>query len=107
QQKLNEKVRRMCEELNRWYRENGFSLAMCYFGSLFRFEVSGEMELLYYHLVDRGIFVWEGRNCFLSTAHTDQDVEQIIAAIKDSLLEMRADGWIKDKERVVERHPLA
>lgn len=102
QQQLNDKVAAMCEDLNAWYRDNDFGLQMNYFGSLFRFDVSGELELLYYHLVDRGIFVWEGRNCFLSTAHTDADVQKIVAAVKDSLLEMRRDGWLKSKE--IQKH---
>jgi thioesterase domain-containing protein len=52
-------------------------------------------DLLYFHLLDRGIFTrgW-GDNCFLSTAHTDEDVQKIITAVKDSCLEIRAGGFM-------------
>ncbi|MGK5092267.1 amino acid adenylation domain-containing protein, partial [Deltaproteobacteria bacterium TL4] len=33
--------------------------------------------------------MWERAICFISTAHTDQDVEQIIHAIKETMLELK------------------
>ena len=62
------------------------------FGSLFRMLVAREfkyVDIFFYHLVQNGVFVWEGRNCFLSLAHTDEDVDFVISAIKKSLRETR------------------
>ena len=54
------------------------------------FKFSG---LLYALLRYRGIHIWEGRPCFLSTAHTDEDVRKIVTAFHESIAEMsrRAD----------------
>jgi glutamate-1-semialdehyde aminotransferase len=39
---------------------------------------------------DRGVHVWEGRCWFLTTAHTDADLELVFAAFRDTLAEMQA-----------------
>jgi glutamate-1-semialdehyde aminotransferase len=38
------------------------------------------VELLHYHLIASGVYVWEGRLCFLSTSHTDDDLRRVIRA---------------------------
>jgi len=94
QASLNQRTRDFCEALNTWYRSEQLPIEMIYCGSLFRFKLSGELELLFYHLLLRGIYLWEGRNCFLSTAHTEADLQTIRQAIKDSIADMRNDGWL-------------
>ena len=39
---------------------------------------------------DRGVHIWEGRCWFLTTAHTDADLELVFAAFRDTLAEMQA-----------------
>jgi natural product biosynthesis luciferase-like monooxygenase protein/amino acid adenylation domain-containing protein len=51
------------------------------------------MELLYHHLLLKGVFIWEWRNFFLSTAHTDADIEFVVDAVTSSLRELRAAGF--------------
>lgn len=47
-------------------------------------------------MLDKGIYIWEGRNCFLSTAHTLEDIERIVQAIKESVNELRKGGFLPD-----------
>ncbi|PCN44114.1 non-ribosomal peptide synthetase [Brevibacillus laterosporus] len=96
QEEVNQRTARMCQTLNAYFREQNISIRMVHFGSLFRFVLKGTQEILFYHLLFRGIYTWEGRNCFLSTAHTDQDVEKIIDAVKDSVEEMKKAGFFPD-----------
>lgn len=63
---------------------------------MFRFKFSGNYDILFHHLMLRGIFIWEGRNCFVSTAHSSQDIEHFIAAVKESVNAMRVDGFFGD-----------
>lgn len=70
-----------------------------YFASAFfiranDFKYSG---LLYSLLRHRGIHIWEGRPCFLGTAHTDADVAKIVTAFKESLQELKAAGFFYSK----------
>lgn len=94
QQRLNEKTAYFAESLNAFFQREHVPLRIAYFGSLIRFLSQGDLDLLYYYLLDRGVYIWEGRSCFLSTAHTDQDIEALIQAVKESIQEMRAGGFL-------------
>jgi natural product biosynthesis luciferase-like monooxygenase protein/amino acid adenylation domain-containing protein/non-ribosomal peptide synthase protein (TIGR01720 family) len=96
---LNERTTRLAERLDEYFAQEQAPVRAVSYGSLFRMLFSREFkytDLFYYHLVDNGVFIWEGRNCFLSTAHTDEDVEFIFAAIKKSLNQLRAGGFLPE-----------
>ncbi|WAL95196.1 MupA/Atu3671 family FMN-dependent luciferase-like monooxygenase [Streptomyces sp. Je 1-369] len=93
QERLNARTDDLATTLNSFFEDEGYALSMSHFGSMFRFEHRADMELLYHHLMLRGVHVWEWRNFFLSTEHTDGDVEFIVDAVKDSLRELRGAGF--------------
>lgn len=97
QHDLNAKTKKLADHLNQWFTNEEVSIEVAYFGSLFRFEFNTNLELLFYHMNLRGVFVWEWRNCFLSTAHTDQDIVRIIEVVKESVNAMRDGGFIPPK----------
>lgn len=82
QQRLNARTRSLCARLNTIFADEGLPAYTVHFGSLFRFMLPRAYELLFYRLVAEGIYVWEGRNCFLSTAHTDADIERVIEVVR-------------------------
>ncbi|MBF0395409.1 MAG: amino acid adenylation domain-containing protein [Desulfobacterales bacterium] len=96
QEDLNLRVKKLCEELNRWFNQEDIPIHMVYFSSLFRFVLPPDSEIFFFYLLNRGVFVWEGRNCFLSTAHTDKDISYIIDMVKQSVIEMRKGGWLPE-----------
>ncbi len=51
-------------------------------------------SLLYYLLREKGIHIWEFRPCFLTLAHSDADIEQILWAFKVCLAEMQSAGFL-------------
>ncbi|MEH2211070.1 non-ribosomal peptide synthetase/type I polyketide synthase [Nostoc sp.] len=93
QQQLNQRTAQLAETLNAYFEQEDVPIRIVYFGSLFRFSFSGNMDLLFYHLIEKGVYIWEGRNCFLSTAHTDEDINYIIRAVKESVESMRTGGF--------------
>jgi len=93
---LNMKTQRLTDTLNSYFEEENVPIRMVRFGSLFRFVLKGDFELLFYYLIEKGIYIWEGRNCFISTAHTDNDIDFIINAVKESIKEMREGGFMPD-----------
>jgi amino acid adenylation domain-containing protein/non-ribosomal peptide synthase protein (TIGR01720 family) len=93
QQALNERTRVLVDRLNAACRDAGSPVRVVHFSSLFRFQFQANTDLLFYHLLEKGVFVWEGRNCFLSTAHTDEDVDLIVSAVRRSLSELEAAGF--------------
>ncbi|MDQ0175265.1 non-ribosomal peptide synthetase [Bacillus chungangensis] len=93
---LNRKTELLANELNRLFEESGVPIKVVYFGSLFRFVLHGDLELFYYHLINKGIYIWEGRNCFLSTAHSDEDIIKIVNAVTETIHEMQDGGFLPD-----------
>lgn len=93
QERLNARTDMLAEGLNEFFRTEEFPLELTHFGSMFRFTHRADMELLYQHLLLRGIHVWEWRSFYLSTAHTDADVERVSDAVKDSLRALREGGF--------------
>ncbi|MFJ8630689.1 MupA/Atu3671 family FMN-dependent luciferase-like monooxygenase [Streptomyces sp. NPDC093568] len=93
QERLNARTAELAATLNGFFEAEEFPLRMSHFGSQFRFEHRADMELLYHHLMLRGVHVWEWRNFFLSTAHTDGDIEFVADAVRDSLRELRSAGF--------------
>ncbi len=97
QKELAEKTKKMCQRLDEIFARYKAPIKTEYFSSLFRFDFRENSEILNFHLLKAGIFVWEGRNCFLSTEHTDNDIEKIISAIEKGVKAMADDGWF-DKD---------
>ncbi len=95
---LNQKTEAFVKELNTFFDEEKVDIHINHFGSLFRFNVTLEKEIFYYGLLEKGIYIWEGRNCFLSTAHSDEDVNYIIQAVKTTIHEMKDAGFFAENE---------
>ncbi|MEQ1854471.1 MAG: aminotransferase class III-fold pyridoxal phosphate-dependent enzyme, partial [Chthoniobacteraceae bacterium] len=55
------------------------------------FKFSG---LLYALLRHQGLHIWEGRPCFVSAAHTDADIDQVVAAFQKAVAALKEGGFI-------------
>lgn len=91
QQGLDRRTARLAGRLNDLLGGRGVPIRVDHFSSLFRFTFAGNQDLFFYHLAANGLFVWEGRNFFLSTAHDDDDLERIVGAVERSVTQL-ADG---------------
>ncbi len=90
QNELAERTSAMIREIAPALEGTPFELphfASVFFVRAHDFKYSG---LLYALLRHRGIHIWEGRPCFLGTAHSSADVAKIIAAFRESLAELKA-----------------
>lgn len=90
---LNRRTGIFAESLNTFFNRVNVPLRIVHFGSLFRFDLSGDWELLYYLLLTKGVYIWEGRNCFFSTAHSDEDITRVHNAVVESVLEIIGGGF--------------
>ena len=89
QQELNQRTSQLAETLNTYFKTEDVPIQIVHFGSLFRFDFTRNLDLLFYHLLEKGVYIWEGRSCFLSTAHTDEDIEYVIRAVKESVEDLQ------------------
>lgn len=102
QKQVNQLTRDFVEQANAYFQEDAVPLKVQYFGSEFRFESFGrydlkrlpaEIELFFYLLMEKGVYIWEKRTCFFSAAHTREDANFFLNAIKKSVKEMRDGGF--------------
>ncbi|ABW31361.1 aspartate aminotransferase family protein [Acaryochloris marina] len=105
QEQLNQRTACFVEQFNAFLAVNSLPIQMAHFGSFFSpvfrqdaspCTISALMpgfELLRYHLLDRGILLRGEGGGFLSTAHTDDDINAITQAMKDSIAELQSAGF--------------
>ena len=99
QRSLNEKTTTLVQTLNACFEESGVPSRIEHFASWFYFSFPSDQpygSLLYYHLREKGIHIQEGFPCFLTTAHSDADIEAVIRAFKESIAEMREGGFLPE-----------
>ncbi|MDB9510443.1 aspartate aminotransferase family protein [Kamptonema animale CS-326] len=93
QQQLNQRTSELVKTLNVYFKEQEIPIWLVNFGSQFRPAASTNIDPLLFHLLEKGLYICEGRSCFLSTAHSNEDISTIIQVVKDSVQEMRAGGF--------------
>jgi iturin family lipopeptide synthetase A len=94
---LNETTEAFCSRLNSFFNAMGYRLSVSHFASLFRFNTTGKLNLLYYQLLLNGVYIWEGKNCFLSPAHTPEVIALLEEKIKLSCLQLEEQGIMNKK----------
>ncbi|WP_326809814.1 aminotransferase class III-fold pyridoxal phosphate-dependent enzyme [Streptomyces scopuliridis] len=96
---LTDRTADLARRINAHAAANGFPIEVEHFSSLFRINVDGSPlseDMFFLGLLNRGIYVWEGRTCFLSAAHTDADCSHIVEAVAETAAEVASRGlWDK------------
>ncbi|MCW5313963.1 amino acid adenylation domain-containing protein [Nostoc sp. KVJ3] len=104
-ERVNQLTNRLATEVNQFFQEIGIPIRIVNFGSLFRFEPFGayslflqpiELPLFYYLLNLKGVYTWEKRVCFLSTHHTNEDIDKVVIAVKEAIIELRQAGFFEN-----------
>lgn len=101
QRALNEKTTRLAGTLNAFFGEERLPVVIDTFGSLFRFRFvdsdRGVTEALFFILLRmEGVETDIHGNCFLTTAHTDEDIEAVIAGVKASMAMLKRSGFFRE-----------
>lgn len=103
QQQLNQRTSQYVDRLNIFFENRKVPIRMAHFGSFFGPILTEDaapsdilfmsFSLLRYHLFDKGILLRGEGGGFLSTTHTDEDINCIIEAMKDSITELQEAGF--------------
>ena len=91
---LTERTSRFVSDLNDWFAARGAPIRAESFSSFFRLIHGSNVDLLYYMLIEKGVYIWEWRCWFLSTAHSDGDLANVKEAIFSSVDELMCKGLI-------------
>ena len=98
QQQLNAWTAQLAARLNADFEGRGIPLRVEHFGSLFHFLFTQECkfrEIFSFLLIEKGVYVWEGSTRFLSTAHTNEDLELVRRAALESAEQMIEGGFLE------------
>ncbi|MGV0760612.1 aminotransferase class III-fold pyridoxal phosphate-dependent enzyme [Tistrella mobilis] len=88
QERLNATTDRLAERLIAVFDAAGADVTIEHFSSLFRFASRGNLDVFFQYLLANGIYIWEGRNCFLSTAHTEADLDRLVEVVAAACAEL-------------------
>ena len=92
QTQLNLHTAAMADELTAFCREVGAPLEIRYFSSLWRvswLEDHPLQDLLFAMMRSRGVHILDNFPCFMTAAHSQQDIATIKSAFKESIAEMQ------------------
>jgi glutamate-1-semialdehyde 2,1-aminomutase len=102
---LNNRTTEFINKLNHYFQEDKVPIRLANCGSIFNAVPSGNsissdnpsmaanLDLVYYHLIEKGIFLRPGGG-LLSTAHSNEDLDFIIQALKESIQDLREGGFL-------------
>jgi amino acid adenylation domain-containing protein len=96
QLRLNKATAEFCRMMNQFCEQMHLPCIVTAFGSLWRLKFLSESpysELLFTLMRLKGIHIIDGFPCFMTTAHTDSDIDSIYRVFKESALEMIGAGF--------------
>ena len=96
QQELTQKTTRLADGLNAVLSQWKLPLVAVHFGSLWKIKFTEEVvygELLFTLMRDKGIHIWDGFPCFLTEAHTHDEVDRILLQFTESIQELIKNGF--------------
>jgi hypothetical protein len=107
----------MADALNLICEQRHLPLFIAQFGSLWKIKYKEEMpyaELLFTLMREKGIHIWDGFPCFLTDAHSKEDVNKVIEKFEESVDELIAAEFLpsrgkdenKSQHRVQEKPPV-
>ena len=99
QQGLAEKTTLLVARINNCFEKNYVSSKLENFGSVFYMHFPVEerfASLFYYHLREKGVHLLENFPCFLTTAHTEADLDFVARAFEESVVEMQRSGFFTE-----------
>ncbi|QDE89543.1 hypothetical protein BHS06_11545 [Myxococcus xanthus] len=102
QRVCNARTARLASELNAFFAEVQVPIEIKHFGSVWKtsyLESQPFGDLLFIYLRDRGVHIWDGFASFLGEAHSDADVDFVVRAFRESVLEMQEAGFLPEPVR--------
>ena len=101
---LTTKVTKLVDRLTAHFKLVGAQINLEYFSSWFYItfpptETYG--GLLFYLLREKGIHVWEYRPCFLTLAHSDEDIDKIVWAFQVCIAELQLTGLLSSSGNAI------
>jgi glutamate-1-semialdehyde aminotransferase len=106
QEGLNAKASRLAARINACFEKHHVPSRVEHFASILFFGFPSDQKLaslLFYHLREKGVHIWEGFPCFVTEAHTEEDLDFVVRAFEASAAEMQSGGLLPSAGEDAER----
>ena len=106
QESINAKAKKLADAMNATCERNNLPFFVPQFGSLWKIKFKEDIpysELLFVLMREKGIHILDGFPCFLTEAHTDEEVNAIASKFNDSVNEMMVAGFFSSSKKKLER----
>lgn len=93
---LKMKTDRIADSLDSYFKVRNLPFYIAHFGSMWKLKYKQELpytDLIFILLREKGIHIYDGFPCYLTTKITDEDVNRIISAFKESIDELMHVGF--------------
>jgi amino acid adenylation domain-containing protein len=106
---LTQKTQRLADAMNQVLSRWQLPIFVANFGSLWKVKFTEEVsygELLFTLMREKGIHIWDGFPCFLTEAHTNDEVNTIVGRFTEGIEELINAGFLSNKlTRLAENKP--
>ncbi|MGH9945854.1 MAG: amino acid adenylation domain-containing protein, partial [Pyrinomonadaceae bacterium] len=99
QEQLAEKAGRLVARINNCFEQNHLPVTVENFASIFylHFPVEERFASLFYYLLrEKGVHILENFPCFLTTAHTEEDLDFVVRVFEECVVEMQKCGFFPE-----------
>ncbi|MCU0248181.1 MAG: aminotransferase class III-fold pyridoxal phosphate-dependent enzyme, partial [Bryobacter sp.] len=96
QERLNRTTTEFVKDLNEHFRATRAPVHIEHFASAFIITFTSYQEyspLLFYDLHTRGVYTYEGRPAFLTTAHSEADLAHVATSLKEAVADLQNVGF--------------
>lgn len=110
QQQLTQQTTHLANGLKEVVQHWNIPLQIVHFGSLWKIKFKEDTpygELLFTLMREKGIHIWDNFPCFLTEAHTDQEIDLIIERFAQSVQELVEAGFFKKGKPAVATEPTS
>jgi len=93
-------TKRIAQSLNGVFEAYGLPFYVAYFGSLWKVKYHQELpytELIFAILREKGIHIYDGFPCFLTTSYTDKDIDRIVFSFREAIEELISVGFFRNE----------
>lgn len=104
QERLTAKAKQLADTLNIALVKHQLPVLVAQFGSLWKLKFTEDIpygELLFTLMREKGIHIWDGFPCFMTEAHSEEDIQQIIAAFLSSFQELVKAQFLQPKRTLI------
>ena len=93
---MKQKTDRIADSLDSYFSARNLPFYIAHFGSMWKLKCHQELpytDLIFILMREKGIHIYDGFPCYLTTKITEEDVDRIISAFKESIDELMNAGF--------------